>query len=59
LTANQPAPTITAETEQPTMTAKNRYNRHAFFRFIGVSLVIATSLMMLVLVGLRRVGGLG
>jgi hypothetical protein len=36
-----------------------RYNRHGFFRFIGVSLVITTSMMLLVLVALRRVGGLG
>lgn len=50
-TQDQPIPAVPNE--------QGRYNRHAFFRFIGVSLVVATSLMLLVLVALRRVGGLG
>jgi hypothetical protein len=41
------------------MGEKTRQNRHAFFRFVGISLVILTSLLLMVLVGLRRVAGLG
>jgi hypothetical protein len=48
-----------ANPAQPALSERTRQNRHAFFRFIGVSLVITTSLMLLVLVALRRVGGLG
>lgn len=38
---------------------KTQQNRHDFFRFIGISLVILTSLLLMVLVALRRVVGLG
>jgi hypothetical protein len=38
---------------------KNRQNRYAFFRFIGISLVILTSLLLMILVALRRAVGLG
>lgn len=46
------------ETGQNMMREKTRQHRYAFFRFVGVSLAILVSLLLMVLVAIRRSGGL-
>jgi hypothetical protein len=47
------------EAGQDVMSAKTRQNRSAFFRFVGISLAILISLLLMVLVAVRRIVGLG
>jgi len=37
---------------------KTRQNRYAFFRFVGISLAILVSLLLMILVAIRRIVGL-
>jgi hypothetical protein len=47
------------EAGQKVLSEKTRQNRYGFFRFVGISLAILISLLLMVLVALRRTAGLG
>ncbi|MCQ3978356.1 MAG: hypothetical protein DPW09_33435 [Anaerolineae bacterium] len=58
LSPNEAEISALVESNSPVMGEKTRQNRYAFFRFIGISLAILISLLLMVLVALRRSGGL-